>query len=64
MTQPVQHHLRDGTATVDALARGLVIDRLGETGHRAFAILVRYSQDRNIKLRDVAERLIDSRELP
>jgi hypothetical protein len=31
---------------------------------QAFAVLRRYSQDYNIKLRDVADRLISTRNLP
>jgi ANTAR domain len=33
------------------------------TPNTPFAVLRRYSQDNNIKLRDVAQRLVDTRDL-
>ena len=45
-------------------AQGILMERFGMDGDQAFAVLRRYSQDNNIKLRDVAERLIDTRKLP
>jgi len=45
-------------------AMGILMERYGVDGDRAFAILRRYSQDTNTKLRDVAQRLIDTRKLP
>jgi AmiR/NasT family two-component response regulator len=43
---------------------GLLMERYQVDDDRAFAILRRYSQDNNTKLRDVAQLLIDTRSLP
>lgn len=45
-------------------AMGILMERFAIDGDRAFAILKRYSQDTNTKLRDVAQQLIDTRRLP
>jgi GAF domain-containing protein len=45
-------------------AMGILMERYNVDGDRAFAILKRYSQDTNTKLRDVAQQLIDTRKLP
>jgi GAF domain-containing protein len=45
-------------------AMGILMERFDVDGDRAFAILKRYSQDNNTKLRDVAQQLIDTRKLP
>ena len=45
-------------------AQGILMERYDLTADQAFAVLLRYSQDKNIKLRKVAERLIDTRDLP
>ncbi|RZT27634.1 GAF domain-containing protein [Kribbella sp. VKM Ac-2569] len=45
-------------------AMGILMERYGLDDDRAFAILKRYSQDTNTKLRDVAQQLIDTRKLP
>jgi len=45
-------------------AQGILMERFGIEGDKAFAILRRYSQDNNIKLREVAQRLVDTRHLP
>jgi len=45
-------------------AQGILMERFGIDGDKAFAVLRRYSQDNNIKLRDVAHQLIDTRRLP
>jgi GAF domain-containing protein len=57
------------TTAVDARklvgqAMGILMERFDVDSDRAFAILQRYSQDNNIKLRDVAQQLIDTRKLP
>jgi GAF domain-containing protein len=44
-------------------AMGILMERFDVDGDRAFAILKRYSQDTNTKLRDVAQQLIDTRKL-
>ncbi|HEY3562869.1 MAG TPA: GAF and ANTAR domain-containing protein [Kribbella sp.] len=45
-------------------AMGILMERFDVDADRAFAILKRYSQDTNTKLRDVAQHLIDTRTLP
>lgn len=45
-------------------AQGILMERYELDADRAFAVLVRYSQWANVKLRDVAEELIRSRTLP
>ncbi|MER7245853.1 GAF and ANTAR domain-containing protein [Kribbella sp. NPDC000426] len=45
-------------------AMGILMERFDVDADRAFAILKRYSQDNNTKLRDVAQHLIDTRKLP
>ncbi|MFI5734977.1 GAF and ANTAR domain-containing protein [Kribbella sp. NPDC051587] len=45
-------------------AMGILMERFDLDSDRAFAILKRYSQDTNRKLRDVAQDLIDTRKLP
>jgi transcriptional regulator with GAF, ATPase, and Fis domain len=46
------------------MAMGILMERFDVDGDRAFAILKRYSQDTNTKLRDVAQELVDTRKLP
>ena len=45
-------------------AMGILMERFDLDSDRAFGVLRRYSQDYNLKLRDVAERLIETRRLP
>jgi GAF domain-containing protein len=45
-------------------AMGMLMERYRVDSDRAFAILRRYSQDTNTKLRDVAQQLVESRTLP
>jgi len=45
-------------------AMGILMERYDLDADRAFEVLRRYSQDTNIKLREVAQDLIDSRRLP
>ncbi|WP_329006186.1 GAF and ANTAR domain-containing protein [Kribbella sp. NBC_00709] len=45
-------------------AMGILMERFDIDGDQAFAVLKRYSQDTNTKLRDVAQQLIDTRKLP
>jgi len=45
-------------------AQGILMERFGIDADRAFAILRRYSRDTNIKLRTVAERVIETRRMP
>ena len=41
----------------------MLMERFNLDADQAFAVLRRYSQDNNVKLRDVAQRLIDTRQL-
>ncbi|HKE68769.1 MAG TPA: GAF and ANTAR domain-containing protein [Nocardioidaceae bacterium] len=45
-------------------AQGILMERYGLDEARAFEVLRRYSQDHNVKLRQVAEHLIANRQLP
>jgi signal transduction protein with GAF and PtsI domain len=45
-------------------AMGILMERYDLDSERAFEVLRRYSQDGNVKLRDVAQQLIDTRILP
>jgi GAF domain-containing protein len=45
-------------------AMGILMERYDLDSDRAFTVLKRYSQDTNTKLRDVAQQLIDTRNLP
>lgn len=45
-------------------AQGILMERFGLDQEQAFAVLRRYSQAHNIKLRAVAETLIETRQLP
>ena len=45
-------------------AQGILIERLGLTPERAFAVLRRYSSDHNRKLNDVARDLVTTGRLP
>jgi GAF domain-containing protein len=45
-------------------AQGILMERCDLTADQAFAVLLRYSQDNNMKLRVVADRLVETRELP
>jgi GAF domain-containing protein len=45
-------------------AQGILMERFDLTADQAFAVLLRYSQDNNVKLRVVADRLVQTRELP
>jgi GAF domain-containing protein len=45
-------------------AMGILMERFDINGDQAFAVLRRYSQDTNTKLRDVAQQLIETRKLP
>lgn len=46
------------------LAQGILMARYNLSDERSFAVLRRYSQDNNVKLRTVAESVIASRSLP
>jgi hypothetical protein len=55
-------NLRRGleTRTVIGRAIGIVMERYGLAEDRAFAFLTRLSQDRNVKLRDIAVEITDT----
>jgi GAF domain-containing protein len=50
--------------TVIGQAQGIVMERYGVNADQAFALLVRYSQQRNVKLRLLADEVAQSRMLP
>lgn len=45
-------------------AQGLLMERFDLDADQAFAVLRRYSQDNNVKLREVARLLVETRRLP
>jgi AmiR/NasT family two-component response regulator len=45
-------------------AQGILMERFKMTAEQAFAVLARVSQQTNVKLRDVAQRLIDTGQTP
>lgn len=45
-------------------AQGILMERFDMEPEQAFAVLRRFSQERNTKLRDVAQQLVESRRLP
>jgi transcriptional regulator with GAF, ATPase, and Fis domain len=45
-------------------AQGILMERYTLTADQAFAVLRRYSQEHNRKLRDVAEQVVSTRHLP
>ena len=59
-------HLRAAMASHNLIgqAQGVLMERFKVTAEQAFAVLARASQESNIKLRDVAQRLIDTGETP
>lgn len=46
------------------LAQGLLMERFDLDQEQSFAVLRRYSQDRNMKLRSVAQHVVETRTLP
>ncbi|MDG4832808.1 GAF and ANTAR domain-containing protein [Solwaraspora sp. WMMD1047] len=61
-----QHEqLTEAVRTRDLIgqAKGILMERYKLTGEQAFALLVRGSQQTNVKLRDLAEHLVHSGEL-
>ena len=61
-----QGQLRASVATRDliGMAKGILVERYKITGERAFAVLVQASQDTNRKLREVADELVHSGQMP
>ncbi|TDE16021.1 GAF and ANTAR domain-containing protein [Jiangella asiatica] len=61
-----QHGLRQaiGTRQLIGQAQGMLMERFDLDADRAFALLRRYSQHKNVKLRNVAQQVIDTRQLP
>ncbi|MGH1561668.1 GAF and ANTAR domain-containing protein [Mumia sp. DW29H23] len=52
------------TRTVIGQAEGIIMERFGVDAVTAFAILKRYSQDSNTRLREIAELVVETRQLP
>jgi GAF domain-containing protein len=61
-----EENLRSGMATRNliGMAQGILIERLRLTPDQAFAVLSRLSQESNVKLREVARRLVQTGEIP
>jgi len=53
-----------GSRHLIGMAQGILMERFGIDEDDAFAVLRRYSQDNNVKLHAVAERVVESRTLP
>jgi GAF domain-containing protein len=53
-----------GSRHLIGMAQGILMERFAVDADEAFAVLRRYSQDGNVKLRAVAERVVTSRRLP
>jgi GAF domain-containing protein len=60
------HGLRQavGARHVIGQAQGILMERYGLDADRAFALMRRYSQHHNVKLRDLARLVIEMRKLP
>jgi GAF domain-containing protein len=61
-----EQQLRVAISSRDVIgqAKGILMERYKVTADQAFAVLTRASSESNIKLRDVAEKLADSGEVP
>ena len=61
-----EEHLRTAMATRTLIgqAQGILMERLQITPDQAFGVLSRLSQQTNVKLREVAARLVDTGEIP
>jgi GAF domain-containing protein len=57
--------VRQGLASRDVIgqAKGMLMERYQLGADQAFALLARISQDENVKLHDLAERLVSTRAL-
>jgi len=62
--QQVQLNTALDTRKVIGQAQGILMERHRLSTEQAFEVLRRYSQDHNLKLRDVARELVDTRRLP
>ncbi|MFE9750482.1 GAF and ANTAR domain-containing protein [Saccharothrix saharensis] len=65
-TAQEREHMAEAVQTRDLIgqAKGILMERHKLTADQAFAVLVRASQQANLKLRDLAERLTSTGELP
>ncbi len=61
-----EHHLRAAMASHKLIdqAQSILMERFKVTAERAFTVLARASQDTNVELPDVAQRLVDTGESP
>lgn len=50
--------------TLVGQAQGILMERFGLDADQAFAVLRRYSQDHNIRLRHLSKQLVHTRLLP
>ncbi len=60
-----EEHLRSGMATRNliGMAQGILMERLRITPDQAFGVLSRLSMESNVKLREVARRLVETGEI-
>lgn len=61
-----EEHLRSAMSTRNVIgqAQGILIERFKITPDQAFKLLTRLSQDSNVKLHEVARRLVETGEVP
>ncbi|SDC23393.1 GAF domain-containing protein [Geodermatophilus telluris] len=61
-----EEHLRSvmATRTLIGQAQGILMERLRITADQAFGVLSRLSQQSNVKLREIARRLVETGEVP
>ncbi|MGY1837620.1 ANTAR domain-containing protein [Blastococcus sp. SYSU DS0510] len=66
LSAQTERHLRSGMATRNmiGMAQGILIERLRLSPDQAFGVLSRLSMESNVKLREVARRLVETGELP
>src|SRR5919205_1299238 len=61
-----EEHLRSAmaTRTLVGQAQGILMERLKITPNQAFGVLSRLSQENNVRLRELARRLVETGEIP
>jgi AmiR/NasT family two-component response regulator len=50
--------------TIIGQAEGILMERFSLTSEQAFKVLTRLSQDNNVKLRQIADKIVDTRKVP
>lgn len=62
--QASQYDSALASRTVIGQAEGIMMERFALSGEQAFAVLRRVSQDTNTRLRDIAAKLVETRQTP